>query len=92
MVATKMKVKVVTPTNYKHSRPHNLPCIQSFISSALFATSQLVHWDSIPKLHPGPPQHTQEELGDPSQICLSLELQDQTEMKSFIEFDPLDKK
>ena len=30
------------------------------------------------KLHPGPSQHTQEELGDPHHICLSLELQDQT--------------
>ena len=50
----------------------------SFISSALFATSQLVHWDYLLKSSARHTQPLQEELGGFHRICLSLELQDQT--------------
>ena len=38
------------------------------------------HPEALPTSEPppGPPQHTQEELGDPHHICMSLEVQDQT--------------
>ena len=63
----------------------------SFISSALFAASQLAHWDSLLKSSQcqsfsQATQPLQEELGGFHQLSLFLELQDQTILIRIVDF------
>ena len=64
---------------YLHQIHQTFNYLKCFICYKLVSTLEF-HPETLPtlELYPGTPQHTQEELGDPHPICLSLELQDQT--------------